>query len=200
MKAKLIDKYYAADPITFEQMRSIVKYLLEKKDYRFCLFVACGCFMGLRVSDLLKLKYTDLEKECFFINEKKTNKLKEIAINPELRSIINQCIPSENFDKDRLMFANKDGKPLTIQGINLRLKSIKKTLSLECDNFSCHSLRKCMAVQMYNDMGRTEHALLYVGKVLNHSNSSTTIVYLGLQREKIRDLYMKLGQGVPVSV
>jgi len=53
---------------------------------------------------------------------------------------------------------------------------------------------------MYNDMGRTEHALLYLQKVLNHTSSSTTIIYLGLQRDIIKSLYMNLGQGIPVQI
>ena len=196
MKTKATDKYYASDYLKFDEMRRTVKYLSDKGDKRFALLIALGCFTGLRIGDLLRIKYSDLQRDCFFINEKKTNKLREIVINPELRTIITNCVPENIYDKDKTIFSNIKGEALSTQGINARLKRIKKTLNIACENFSCHSLRKGFSRQIYEDMGCTENALIYLQKILGHSSTAITIIYLGLQREIIRNLYMNLGQGV----
>ena len=57
-------KPQAADSVkTLEEIEKIKKYFLDRKEYRnYCLFII-GITTGYRISDLLKLKFSDVFKD-----------------------------------------------------------------------------------------------------------------------------------------
>ena len=46
--------------IEWDTFVSLITRLENKGEYKFCLLISTGVFTGLRISDLLTLKYTDL--------------------------------------------------------------------------------------------------------------------------------------------
>ena len=55
---------------------SLITRLEKDENYKFCLLISIGVFTGLRISDLLTLKYSDLlNSETFYIKEKKRFKI-----------------------------------------------------------------------------------------------------------------------------
>ena len=49
---------------------SLITRLEKDENYKFCLLISIGVFTGLRMSDLLTLKYSDLlNSETFYIKE-----------------------------------------------------------------------------------------------------------------------------------
>ena len=65
---------------------------------------------GLRISDIINVKVADvLEKESYSVTEKKTGKLKTLAIHPSLRISIANYVSAQNLQPtDYLFFSNKD--------------------------------------------------------------------------------------------
>ena len=62
--------------IDWNDFISLITRLEKDKEYKFCLLVSIGVFTGLRISDLLTLKYLDiLGDNVFLITEKKTKNL-----------------------------------------------------------------------------------------------------------------------------
>ena len=71
--------------IEWDDFKSLVSKLERDGEYKFCLLIAIGVFTGLRISDLLKLRYADiLNKDVLIIGEQKTKKTRSIKINPEV--------------------------------------------------------------------------------------------------------------------
>ena len=52
---------------------SLITRLENKGEYKFCLLISAGVFTGLRISDLLTLKYTDLINKEYFNHQGKEN-------------------------------------------------------------------------------------------------------------------------------
>ena len=75
--------------IEWNDFISLITRLEKDKEYKFCLLVSIGVFTGLRISDLLTLKYIDiLEDDVFLITEKKTNKERSIKVNSTLKELV----------------------------------------------------------------------------------------------------------------
>ena len=72
---------------------SVITRLEKDENYKFSLLISIGVFTGLRISDLLTLKYSDLlNGETFSIKEKKTNKVRSIKINKDLKEIVDRIV------------------------------------------------------------------------------------------------------------
>ena len=73
-------------------------------------------YTGLRISDILSLKWVDiLDKENIVITEKKTGKIRKISINPILKETVSRLSSKINrFDPEQYIFLNKYGKKMAI--------------------------------------------------------------------------------------
>jgi integrase len=62
--------------------KSLIGKLERDGEFKFCLLITIGVFTGLRISDLLQLKFHQFEKtEILTIQEQKTQKTRRIKIN-----------------------------------------------------------------------------------------------------------------------
>ncbi len=65
--------------------KSLIGKLERDGEFKFCLLITIGVFTGLRISDLLQLKFHQFEKtEILTIQEQKTQKTRRIKINSDL--------------------------------------------------------------------------------------------------------------------
>jgi len=164
--------------------------LKKEKDYSILMVVALGSYLGLRYSDMIRLTWNDIiNKDVLIIEEQKTKKVKRITINPDLRAIVESIHQQK---KSELIIVNKFGKPLSIQYINRRLKQIKYKYRLKIQNISVHSFRKSFGRRVYENNYRSEHALVLLSDMFNHSSIAITRRYLGLRQEEIADVYLNL--------
>lgn len=175
--------------------------LLQKLDrdgqYKFELLVAVGCFTGLRIGDLLKLRWADVyKKETLELIEGKTKKIRKIRLNPSLIEIITRLHETMNIKDDiELLFLNKTkSKAFNVQYINRRLKEIatKYNLQIPANSTSSHLFRKTLARHFWALNNYSEKSLLLPGELFNHSSIKTTKVYLGIKAEEIGDVYLNL--------
>jgi integrase len=62
------------------------------QEYRDYLLITMGCYFGLRIGDLLSLKWCDvINKEELVIQESKTKKSRTISFNEKVVEAINLC-------------------------------------------------------------------------------------------------------------
>jgi integrase len=141
---------------------------------------------GLRNGDILNLTYDKLQKEKYTFREGKTNKIKTIAINGNIRSLIP---PKKTGD----LFLTQKGTTITIQHLNRELKKIFMEESKEL-NISSHSLRKSFGRHVYlrNQKNGSETALLYLMDIFNHSSMTMVKKYLGIRQDELNDIYLNL--------
>lgn len=181
-----------ADYIDWDMAISLIRKLYRDKDYIMSLFIGCGIFTGLRVSDLRQLTWEMiLSNDKFEITEQKTGKHRIIKLNDEFRNHILKCKEVLNITNlSARCFLSRMGTVLTTQIINRRLKEIKKKYNLKVENLSCHSLRKTFGRKIFESSGdNAQLALVKLSELFNHSSISITKVYLGLKQEEILSAY-----------
>ena len=181
-----------ADYLVWSDAMNLIRKLAKDENYKMSLLIALGCFTGLRISDILAMRWEQiLSTEEFTIIEKKTGKKRVLRLNSQLQQHIQECY--EQIQPIRLkapILVSQKGTVFTIQRINVILKEIKKKYRLKVKNFSCHSLRKTFGRQVYNmNSENSELALVKLMELFNHSSLAITKRYLGLRQEEILQTY-----------
>lgn len=186
------NSHTTADYLEWNTMLNLIRKLYRDGDYRMSLFIGCGCFFGIRVSDLRKLTWSMLlEDDKFIINEQKTGKRRIIKINSDFQKHIKQCYEVlEISDMNEACFLSRKNTVMTTQRINVRLKEIKKRYNIKIDNFSCHSLRKAFGRKVFESSGENaQMALVKLSELFNHSSVAITKIYLGLREKELLETY-----------
>ena len=187
-----LHSHTTADYIDWNSMLVIVRKLYKDKKYRLSLLIGCGCFFGLRVSDLLRLTWAQLlEGDKFVINEKKTGKRREVRINKGFQEHIRDCYNALGVTNEfEHCFLNKYGTVMSVQMVNRHLKDIKDKYGLKIDHISSHSFRKTFGRKVVENAGeQSEMALIKLSEVFNHASPMVTRRYLGLRSEELEQLY-----------
>lgn len=188
----LKNSHTKADYLEWDVMLSLVRKLYRDGDYRMSLFIGCGSFFGLRVSDLRKLTWDMLLKDDkFTIQEQKTGKQRTVKINTEFQKHIKKCYESLGItDKSEPCFLSQKKMVFTCQRINVRLKEIKAKYKIKIGNFSCHSLRKAFGRKIFESSGENaQMALVRLSELFNHSNVNITKIYLGIREQELMETY-----------
>ncbi len=189
--------YTTADYLPWDTAMALVRKLYRDGNYRMSLLVGCGCFFGLRISDLRQLTWQQiLDKDEFVIYEKKTGKRRVIRINKGFQGHIKDCFDAMKIrNNDRPCFLNRYGSVISLQMINREFKTIKVKYQLKIGNFSTHTLRKTWARQIWemeNAAGRGEMCLLKLSELLNHSSPAISRRYLGIRQQELGEVYDSL--------
>lgn len=182
-----------SDFLEWNKMQSLVLKLERDKELKFALLITTGSYIGLRISDLLQLRWNQvLHQEFFTVVEKKTSKVRKITINPELQQILNRLFKEIGADAEDLMFVNRFGnKPFSIQYVNARLKEIFTKYDIK-GQYSSHFMRKTLGRRVWEVNKYSDQALLLLSQLFNHANISTTKIYLGIRETEISNLYLSV--------
>ena len=181
-----------ADYLVWSDAMNLIRKLAKDGNYKISLLIALGCFTGLRISDILALRWKQiLNTSEFTVIEKKTNKVRTIRINAQLGQHIKGGYEQEKpIGINSPILVSQKGTVFTIQRINVILKEVKKKYKLKIKNFSCHSLRKTFGRQVYNmNSDNSELALVKLMELFNHSSVTITKRYLGLRQEELLNTY-----------
>ena len=181
-----------ADFLQWDEAMNLIRKLAKDGNYKMSLLIALGCFTGLRISDILSLRWNQvLDTDEFTIIEHKTKKKRTIRVNLQLKKHIRDCYEHiEPVGINAPILISQKGTVFSIQRINEVLKEIKRKYRLQIGNFSCHSLRKTFGRQVYNmNSDSSELALVKLMELFNHSSVSITKRYLGLRQEELLNTY-----------
>ena len=181
-----------AEYLVWSDAMNLIRKLAKDENYKMSLLVALGCFTGLRISDILALRWNQiLGVDEFTIVEKKTGKQRTLRLNLKLQKHIQECYEHiKPIGVKAPILVSQKGTIFTIQTINRILKDIKKKYKVKIKNFSCHSLRKTFGRQVYNmNSENSELALVKLMELFNHSSIAITKRYLGLRQEEILQTY-----------
>lgn len=187
-----LNSHTKADYLEWNTMLNLIRRLYRDGDYRMSLFIGCGCFFGLRVSDLRKLTWSMLlGDDKFVINEQKTGKRRVVKINHDFQKHIQQCYDVLKIaDMNECCFLSRKNTVMSTQRINVRLKEIKKRYNVKIDNFSCHSLRKAFGRKVFESSGENAQlAIVKLSELFNHSSVAITKIYLGLREKELLETY-----------
>jgi len=181
--------------IQWDSFTHLVLKLQRDGEHKFCLLIATGCFTGLRISDILSLRWNQiLDREVLELTERKTKKYRKLKINVDLQLIATKCYAQMNCPaKDELVFVNKYGtQHIRIQWVNEKLKRLFTEYNIKTANASSHALRKTFGRKIWELNNYSEKSLLLLSEIFNHSGVQVTKRYLGIKEEEIFDCYDQL--------
>lgn len=172
-------------PIREKKIIEDVKNILLQENTRNYVLFCSGINIGLRISDILKLKVSDVKnKTHIVITEEKTNKQKRFYINDDLRNYFN--ILTHNMLDDSFIFQSKKvkGKALDrFQAYRIINDACKKAGIT--DEVGTHTLRKTFGYHHYQQF--KDVAMLQ--NIFNHSSQSVTLRYIGINDDMIDESY-----------
>lgn len=181
--------------LDFKQAVEVALKLHRDEDYIFSLYWAISIFTGLRVSDVLNLKWEQVleaiaENKNLLIREKKTGKMRSIKLHPKLKEIIEmnrqKLLPISGW-----IVAAKHGYPMSREYINKKLKLTARRYRIETGGYSIssHTLRKTFARKIWDSSNSDNHTLMLLADILNHTSTHTTKTYLGIRKQEIDSAY-----------
>ncbi len=172
------------EPIRNKDDLKKIETALANQSLRDLLFFVMGTNSGLRISDILNLNVGDVkDKTHITIIEKKTKKYKKFPINEKLQKLIE--IHTKNRKNKEPLFKTVYDNRLDRHQAYRIINNVCAELGIEY-KVGTHSLRKTFGYHHYikfNDI-----ALLQ--KILNHSSTSITLRYIGIEQDKIDESYM----------
>lgn len=213
---------HTSEPIkSLEDINRITSYLISQERWRDNMLFIVGINLGLRVSDLLRLRFSHMInddftfKDRFPLLEKKTRNTRKVKKNRYLTintavvdavtlylehtpgvKLSDYLFRSEsnggNYNGDRR--EEKNNIPLSRCSVDRILKGVAKDLNLDC-KVSTHTLRKTFAYHQMVMSGNSQRKLLVLQKMFGHSSAAQTLDYIGITREEIDDAYRGLNLG-----
>lgn len=159
-----------------EKLNEIKEKLKDQSERNYFLFVL-GINTGLRVSDLVKLRVKDVQKEHIIITEKKTGKDKRILITPSLKRDIKIYIEDKSQDEYLIKSRQGNNKPLSRKTVYWILRNTAKECGI--DEIGSHTLRKTFGYHFYKKYKNV--AMLM--DLFNHSSEKVTLRYIGINQD-----------------
>lgn len=204
---------HTSSPIkSLDDIYRISEWFISRKRYRDNMLFIVGINFGLRVSDLLTLRFSHLIDDEFRFkttfpilekktkNTRKTKKNRYITINDAVIDAVTLYL--ENTPGVRLsdyMFRGESNncganQPMHRNSVERILKEVGKAVGIEA-HMATHTLRKTFAYHQMLISGNDPRRLLLLQKIFGHSTSAQTLDYIGITTEEIEKAYMELNLG-----
>ncbi len=146
---------------------------------------------GIRVSELISLRISDMNMQMGFILCRDINKERVIPFGNKARSALMkyleyaraELMPDAGND---ILFVNCSGQPMSRQGFWKLIKHYTKKAGITAD-ITPHTLRHSFAAHLVENGAD----LRSVQEMLGHSDISTTQIYATMNHNHIREVYAK---------
>lgn len=146
---------------------------------------------GMRVSEMLHLELSDINLQFGYVICHENGKERIIPIGIPCKKALERYLKGTRSvfvkeETEQALFTNCSGKAMSRQGFWKVLKGYADDAGIKGD-ITPHTLRHSFAVHMLQNGADIRS----VQEMLGHSDISTTQVYLGMNMNKMRDVYMK---------
>lgn len=179
--------------IEWNDFISLITRLEMNGEFKFCLLISIGVFTGLRITDLLTLRYSHiLDKEVFELTEKKTSKSRSIKVNKNLLEIVQRIYNKQKITNiNDFIFINKYGtKCIDKSYVNVKLKEIFVKYRIKVNgNISTHTFRKTLGRRVMEVNNYSNESLVLLMELFGHSSLGITKRYLGITKEEVYNVY-----------
>ncbi len=150
-----------------------------------------GLNLALRISDLLAIRFCDIDDDTLTLREQKTGKLARIKLNAKTKariSAIHQAHPHHLylFQSYRSPGAeNRPPRPLSRRAVTKAFMLVGQELKLALGTHSMRKTRGYMLYQQYKDLGR-------VMRMLRHQSEAITLRYIGVNQQQVDQDFLSL--------
>ncbi len=183
----------ATEPIRDKnQLRALGEYFLKRGQLRNYVLIVMGAHTALRISDLLRLRWSDVYDETrqefrlhVTIIEKKTGKAKTIALNKCVVNALRLYFPHR---RGEYVFASnrKNGKANSPVQAWRNIHAVAVAVGIT-GKISCHSLRKTWGYHAWTSKTVSPVVIM---DIYNHSNYEVTRRYLGVAQDDLDRAYL----------
>lgn len=178
------------EPIRNKAKIKLMHQFLKGKDEKYALLFKFGLNTGLRISDIIPMKVSDIIggngqfRDYLILREKKTGKEKKIKLNDAIREALSEYMKKFKLTNESYLFSSKKGGYIgRIQAYRV-LKEAADIMGIE--NFGTHSLRKSWGYWTYK-ISRYNIGLIM--DTFNHSSQAITLRYIGVNQDQKDELY-----------
>ena len=180
-------------PIRDVKQIDTIKKLLKQQSLRdYCLFVL-GINSGLRISDLLKLRISDISdkgkiKDRIRLREKKTNKFKDFPLSNSTKLALKEYLKTREYNENEPLFISRKNKGFLLRQQAYKIiNDVAKSVGIK-EKIGTHTLRKTFGYHAYNN----GYDITLIQKLFNHSSPGVTLRYIGITQDEMDDVYLSL--------
>ena len=169
--------------LTTEQYQEIIRTLQTgftgcRPNERIATALVLEANLGLRISDVLKLRLCDIVRDGdrfrLEITEQKTGKARVFTVPFVIWQYMENYCLRHGIRRDERMF------PITERAVQKQLRLVCDYLGYE--GISTHSFRKWYATEIYKSNGCD---IVLVQQLLQHSSAAVTQRYIGIEPQRI---------------
>jgi len=143
-----------------------------------------GLNLALRISDLLSVKFSDIENDRLVLRESKTGKVASIVLNKKAQEVIER-IRTEYPEHEYLFQSYRNRQSINKQAKPLSRRSVAKAFSIIGEEMKIalgtHSMRKTRGYHLYQNT----KDIARVMKMLRHSSEGVTLRYIGITQDEV---------------
>lgn len=165
----------------FEKVEEMMRILKEGNERNYILFMV-GLYTALRISDILRIRVEDIQKDYLNIREKKTSKFRRVYLNPDLRKALKNYIADKEPHEYLIRSREGGNNPISRAMAYMILKEVAQAVGL--DSIGTHSMRKTFGYWVYKDT----KDVAALQKLFNHSNPEETLRYIGIEQDSVDSL------------
>lgn len=163
----------------------------DERGKRAYLLFICGVYLGLRISDLLKLRVRDLRGEKLTMREKKTRKRTELPVANIIRRAARELLADE--DDHALVFKSplrsRTDKAIARKTAYNDINCVAREFGVK-GPIGCHTMRKTFGYHQY----RMDGDIAFLQEWFNHSSPAITLRYIGIDQDRRRKKVNRMEQ------
>lgn len=145
------------------------------------LLVALMLQLGMRLSEVLNLKYRNFEGD-WILMMRKGEKEQRLPLSPQLRTLYAALRDERHGRDDDFIFEGREGRPITPRGAQGIIERLRKAAKIE-KRISPHALRHTFA----STLASRGASLVALKEILGHRKITTTERYLHVTPDHLRE-------------
>lgn len=163
----------------------LISYLLERHyGQQIADIWNIGLNLALRITDLLSIRFSDIQSDRLLLKEGKTGKVANIKLNQKTIEVIHR-IRTEHPDHTYLFQSFRNQRAGNLPPAPLSRRYVSRAFALIGEDvgiaLGTHSMRKTRGYHLY----KSTKDIARVMKMLRHSAEGVTLRYIGITQEDI---------------
>lgn len=164
---------YLEDPLKYSEFERLTRAAEKENDKRALAIFYCLYLTGVRVSEMLTLNVSDIEKNEVEIKGK-GEKHRKISIRPKLKEYLKDYTRDRKHKEDQKLFINKTkDTPMSRTTVHYIIKYYAGKSKIKKSKAHAHNFRHLFAVQLVNSKVPIDEIQMLLG----HTNINTTTIY-----------------------